>query len=218
VADHARDLDAVLDSLGGEPAVLVGWSMGVQVVVAYALDHPLRVTGLVLVSGAPGDPLAGVLHTGASRLLVPPVARLVEAVPAPLALALRVVTRAPRVVTQALRGTGVLADSVDLDVFADLAHDFARLDWRVYAQTVRAMARHDAWARLGELHLPSLVAGGTDDLFLPTATVEAIAQAIPDAELFIQPGGTHYLPVEYPAELAHRVERFLTERVPSSPR
>jgi pimeloyl-ACP methyl ester carboxylesterase len=215
VADHADDLDAVLESAGGGPAVLMGWSMGVQVAVAYALDRPDAVAALVLVSGAPGDPLAGVLHTGASRVLVPPVARLVEAVPGPFGLALRGVTGAPRTAARALRCAGVLADPVDLDVFAELAHDFARLDWRVYARTVLAMARHDAWSRLDELRMPTLVAGGTTDLFLPTATVEAMAAAIPDAELFVQPGGSHYLPVEYPTELADRVERFLVERVPS---
>ncbi len=214
VADHARDLGAVLESLGGGPAVLVGWSMGVQIAVAYALDHPGDVTGLVLVSGAPGDPLAGVLHSGAGRVLVPPVAQVVEAVPAPFGAALRALTSSPRTAARALRCIGVLADPVDLEVFADLAHDFARLDWHVYARTVRAMARHDAWARLGELEVPTLVAGGTADLFLPTATVEAMARAIPGAELYIQQGATHYLPVEYPTELAQRVERFLAARVP----
>jgi pimeloyl-ACP methyl ester carboxylesterase len=216
VSDHSHDLGAVLRSLGGGPAVLVGWSLGVQVVVAHTLDHPADVDGLVLVCGAPGDPLAGVLHTGASRVIVPPVARAVEAVPGPFGLGMRLLTSAPGAAARALRRTGVVADSVDVGVFTDLAHDFARLDWRIYARTVRAMARHDDWARLGDLRTPCLVVGGTADLFLPTATVEAIARAIPDAELFVQPGATHYLPVEYPTELAARVERFLTTRVPSS--
>jgi pimeloyl-ACP methyl ester carboxylesterase len=128
---------------------------------------------------------------------------------------MRALTIAPRPAAEALRAAGVLAPGVDLAVFTDLAHEFARLDWRVYMHTIRAMARHDAWPRLGELQVPSLVVGGTTDLFLPAATVEAIARSIPGAELWVQPGGSHYLPVEFPDELAARVDRFLSERTPS---
>jgi pimeloyl-ACP methyl ester carboxylesterase len=213
VEDHARDLGAVLDSVGGGPAVLVGWSMGVQVAVEFALAHGADVAGLVLVSGAPGDPLAGVLATNASRSLVPPLTLAVEAAALPFGLAMRALTIAPRPAAKALRAAGVLAPSADLDVFIDLAHEFARLDWRVYMRTMRAMARHDAWPRLGELQVPSLVIGGTADLFLPVASVEATARAIPGAELWVRPGASHYLPVEFPDELAARVDRFLTDRV-----
>ena len=109
----------------------------------------------------------------------------------------------------------MLAPSADLDAFTDLAPEFARLDWRVYMRTIRAMGRHDARPRLGELGVPTLVVGGTSDLFLPEASVEAIAGAVPEAELYVLPGGTHYLPVEFPGELADRVDRFLADRIPA---
>lgn len=214
VEDHAGDLAAVLDRLGGGPAVLVGWSMGVQVVVTHALQRPGDVRALVLVAGAPGDPLAGVLHTTASRRLVPPLTRAVEAAAVPFGLLMRTVTAAPRPVAKALRAVGVLAERADLDVFGDLAHDFGRLDWGTYMRSIRAMGRHDAWDRLAELRTPTLVVGGTADLFLPVATLEAMAEAIPGAELCVLPGGTHYLPVELPAELAARVDAFLARLPP----
>ena len=215
VEDHARDLAAVLDLLGGGPPVVIGWSMGVQVAVAHALAHPDDVGGLVLVAGAPGDPLAGVLHTSASRWLVPPITRVIEAGAGPFGCAMRAATIAPHRAATALRTLGVLAPTADLDVFGDLAHDFARLDWRTYMRTIRAMGRHDDWDRLGELRVPVLVVGGTADLFLPAVTLEAIADAIPGAELSAFVGATHYLPVEVPEQLAARVERFLAERVPA---
>lgn len=216
VEDHAGDLAAVLGWLGGGPAVLVGWSMGVQVVVAHALEHPEDVGALVLVAGAPGDPLAGVFHTTASRRLVPPLTRAVEAGALPFGALMRAVTAAPGPATWALRALGVLGDRVDVDVFGDLAHDFGRLDWRAYMRTIRAMGRHDAWERLGSLRVPTLVVGGTADLFLPVTTLEALAAAIPGAELCLLPGGTHYLPVEQPAEMASAVDDFLARRVPST--
>jgi pimeloyl-ACP methyl ester carboxylesterase len=75
------------------------------------------------------------------------------------------------------------------------------------------MARHDAWPRLGELTVPTLVVGGTRDLFLPVATVRATSEAIPDAELLLIEGATHYLPLEFPGVLDERVRRFEAERL-----
>ncbi len=215
ISDHARDLEAVLAWAGGGPAVLTGWSMGVQVVVEHALAHPEEVRALVLVAGSPGDPLATVLHTRASRCVVPPLTRLVELGAAPFGAGLRAAT-APSWAPAALQRLGILAPTADLEVFGALAHDFARLDWRLYMRTIRAMARHDAWPRLGELAVPTLVVGGTRDLFLPARTVEAMAVAIPEAELWLVEGGTHYLPVEFPAALDARIDRFVAERVASS--
>lgn len=212
IPDQSGDLAAVLDALGAGPTTVIGWSMGVQVAVQFALDQPGRVTGLVLVSGAPGDPLAGVLAgvlpASAGRHVVPPLTHLVEAGALPFGLALRALVATGQA-PQALRALGVVAPSCDLRVFGRLAHDFARLDWRVYMRTLRALAAHDAWPALGGLRVRTLVVGGTRDAFLPLRTIEATAAAIPDAELVLVPGATHYLPVEFPVELDAAIRRFL---------
>jgi pimeloyl-ACP methyl ester carboxylesterase len=48
----AADLEAVLDEMGVEDAVLAGASMGAHTLVRFALDHPERVRSLVLVTPA----------------------------------------------------------------------------------------------------------------------------------------------------------------------
>lgn len=212
LTDHSRDLAAVLDWLGGEPVVVIGWSMGVQLGVQFALDQPDRVTGLVLVSGSPGDPLAGVVHATFGHHVVPPLTHLIELGAHPFGLALQGLVATGQAPT-ALRALGVVAPSCDLRVFGGLAHDFARLDWRVYMRTMRALAAHDAWPRLGDLRLPTLVVGGTRDAFLPRRTIEATAAAIAGAQLVLMPGATHYLPVEFPVELDTEIRRFLAQRV-----
>ena len=49
---HSDDLIAVLDAQGIDRTVLVGVSMGGAIVVNTALNHPDRVSGLVLISPA----------------------------------------------------------------------------------------------------------------------------------------------------------------------
>jgi pimeloyl-ACP methyl ester carboxylesterase len=51
LASHARDLLAVLDRFELERAVLVGHSLGAYVIARFAVDHPERVSALVLVDG-----------------------------------------------------------------------------------------------------------------------------------------------------------------------
>lgn len=211
VEDHAADLLEVLRWTGAEPAVVIGWSMGVQVAVEAALAEPHRVAGLVLVAGAPGDPLSGVLGFPPSRLLVPPVTRVVEAGAGPFGAAVRLLA-ASRGAPQVLRRLGVVAPTCDLDTFHAMAQEFARLDWRLYMRTVRAMGRHDARPRLHELTVPTLVVGGTRDLFLPVPTLRATAAAIAGAELLVIDGATHYVPLEFPEVLDRRIRRFEAER------
>jgi pimeloyl-ACP methyl ester carboxylesterase len=49
--NHARDVAAILDHVGVDTATIVGHSMGGFVTAAFALAHPERVAGLVLVDG-----------------------------------------------------------------------------------------------------------------------------------------------------------------------
>lgn len=215
IHDHAADLLAVLGATADQPAVVVAWSMGVQVAIEAALAEPDRVAGLVLVAGAPGDPLAGVLDAPVSRVLIPPTTRAVEACAAPFGMAVRLLAGArggPRL----LRRFGVLAPTCDLETFHAMAGEFARLDWRLYMRTIRAMGRHDATDRLGDVAVPTLVVGGTRDLFLPVAVLRATAEAIPGAELLVVEGASHYLPLEFPRLLADRIRRFEAERIGSA--
>lgn len=212
VEDHCGDLGSVLSRFGGPEVVVVGWSMGVQVAVEYALAAPDAVAGLVLVCGAPGDPFADVLHTRFGRGLAEGLGRAMEGAPGPFGALIRAAVDglpAPDL----LRSAGIVAPSCDLEVFRALAGEFSRLDWRVYGRTLRAMGRHDAWARLGGITAPALAIGGTRDLFTPDRVARRMAEAIPGGEVMIISGATHYAPVEFPAEINARVDRFLAERV-----
>jgi pimeloyl-ACP methyl ester carboxylesterase/DNA-binding CsgD family transcriptional regulator len=49
---HLRDLDAVVDAVGEEPVSLLGYYHSVPTAIAFAADHPRRVTRVVLFGGA----------------------------------------------------------------------------------------------------------------------------------------------------------------------
>ena len=54
-----------------------------------------------------------------------------------------------------------------------------------------------------------LVIAGARDSFTPAAVSEAMAEAIPGAELEVIPGSTHLAPLEHHAEIAATIGAFL---------
>jgi pimeloyl-ACP methyl ester carboxylesterase len=62
---------------------------------------------------------------------------------------------------------------------------------RAFAEQVRACREHDAFARLGELDVPTLVTLGDRDVFIrPDLSLETAAQ-IPDADVRVFSGSGH---------------------------
>ena len=155
------------------------------------------------------------LHTPLSKVVVPPATRVVEAGAPLFGAALRLLA-ASQSGPGLLRRLGVVAPTCDLETFHALAGEFARLDWRLYMRTVRAMAEHDARPRLGELVAPTLVVGGTRDLFLPERELRATSAAIADSELLVIDGATHYLPLEFPDVLDRLIRAFEAKHSGSS--
>ncbi len=212
VKAHAADADAVRRALGDPPVVLVGHSFGTQVALeAYRL-RPQGVVGLVLLCGSFGrvthtfkgsDMLAGVLpdllafvgrHRHIGRALwahVPP------------SLALTVA-----------RFTGDVDPSrVRPEDVAPYFQHVVHMDFELFLRMLRAAGEHSADDLLPQVSVPTLVVAGELDSFTPPAVSRAMAEAIPGAELALEPGGSHLLPLEKHDEIERIVTRFLRARV-----
>ena len=207
--DHVRDARAVMEEYGVEDAVVVGWSMGVQVALEMFRQHPDRVAAMVLTNGTNGKPLdqlfgprgAGIIHKGlrvagkVSPWLQPALAPLAGT---PLAVRL-------------MKASRLVSETLDEDVFHQLAGEFAKLDFHDYMEIFVELSRHDGRAILPTIDVPSLIfVGGKDFLTPPWMGVE-MSRKIPDAELTVVPGASHYTCVEYPDLFNFRLERFRNE-------
>jgi pimeloyl-ACP methyl ester carboxylesterase len=73
------------------------------------------------------------------------------------------------------------------------------------------MEEQDATELLEHVTVPVLVLAGDRDVLVPLRVARKMARRIPEAELTVLPGATHYAPIEYPELISLRVEKFLRD-------
>ncbi|MDJ0865853.1 MAG: alpha/beta hydrolase [Myxococcota bacterium] len=214
---NAHDLLAVLDDCEIDRAVLLGHSMGCQVLLETWRIAPDRIAGLIPICGAYGRPIDTAFGM---PLLVGP---LFSALSAAVAAAPRLVEGALRPLLRsqlpyAIARLGMI--NPQLAEFADMRPYFEHLsemDLRVFFLMAGEMQQHDAGPWLHEVDAPTLVVAGESDLFTPLSLSLAMRDRIPGAELLVLPKGSHAGLIEHPELLNLRVEKFLRERVALAP-
>lgn len=207
---HAEDGLAILDRENIEGAIVLGWSMGVQVALEMQRLAPSRIRGLVLINGVAGRPFDTIGNSPTLGRLTPHALKAAKTVPGLIREAtVRAVAipDAPRW----LQRLGLASKTIDLEVFQVLAASFGDLDMEVYVETLRQLGEHDAHDVLKSIASPLLLIAGARDLMTPRSSFERIAREVPQAELLVIPGGTHYVAVEYPEVLNLRLERFFRQ-------
>lgn len=207
VGVQAEDLEDLLDAAGVSSAVVVGWSMGVQVALELALRAPARVSELVLINGAHGRPMANLRVPHASRFLP----FLVERARSHHHLGSRLVARAARfrLGADVARHLGLVSPRLGSDEILALASEFQALDFDVYLRTLAALEHHDPSPALGRVTARSLViAGGRDPLF-SLDVGRRLSERLRRAELYVVPNATHYAPLEFPDLVNARIDAFL---------
>jgi len=216
IEQSARDLFRVMEAAGAtEPVVLLGHSMGCQVILEAAKQQPEMVAGLVPMFGTFGRPLDTFMDSPMARPafdILYKVARrggksgsrlLLPLYDNPLAVAVG-------------GWTGLVdkhyAGKVDIDRYMD---HLVQMDPRVFLRMVSLMADHDLGPFLPELQQPVLIIAGERDLFTPLHRSHTMHERIPSAELLVLADASHAAIVEHPETINRRIERFYRERLPS---
>jgi len=201
-ASNAAELRGLLDALGMERAVLVGWSYGGAVVQTAAARHPERASHLVLVGSlgptfAPaeeGDALGSLLRSP----LAEPVLAWVRSVP-PLSQATTRAALAESFARERAIPPGWLETTRALLALPGTLHTL-----------VQETRRSDPAAlQPARLQVPALVVHGAEDYAVPYSVGEDLHRRLPDSRFVPVLQGSHMLPVTHPAELAEAVHELV---------
>ncbi|GAA3391166.1 alpha/beta fold hydrolase [Cryptosporangium minutisporangium] len=185
------DVLALVEHLGGGPALLVGNSMGAAAATWAAAEEPDAVAGLVLLGAFVRDPkINPVLSVLMKVLLVKPWG--------------------PAAWKAYYKSLYPGNPPADLDQhLASIAASMRRGGhWRSFVRTTRT-SHAPVEARLTEVHTPTLVLMGEKDRDWADAAAEGrfVADAL-GGELIVVPNAGHYPMAEYPDQVAPAVQAF----------
>jgi 3-oxoadipate enol-lactonase len=211
VADHARDLIALISHLGAEKPVIMGFSLGVQIMFESYRQFGNNLGGLVAVTGPYRNPLSTFYGLPLHDRVIEGAIRAARAIQDPLGQIWPHIFR-NRLIYPISRLTGATRSKrEDMDGFykhAECMHVPLFIDFAA------AATRHSAEDVLPTISIPTLVIGGEKDTFTPVSLSEHMARTIPDAEYLFVKGGTHTALVEEPELINTTIERFLRDNLP----
>lgn len=209
VEECAEDLLVVLDHAGvTQPVVLLGHSMGVQVIFEFYHRHPERVRALVPVTGSYGKAIDHVHDTSLIKRLFPMIRYFAGHFNPILKSFWEKLVKSEFAYWYAC-SFEITEGLIKKEDFFPYLEDLSRMDPEIFFRTLAGASRHTAEAYLPEIKVPTLIVGGEADQFTPYWISKRMHAMIPNSELLTLPMGSHTGPLELPELTNLRIEKFL---------
>jgi len=187
----ASQTSALISALRLHRPAVLGWSMGGMIAQDLAIRHPAQVSRLILAATAAGTGKAVPLQHNAAAAAPNPATILSLLFPKDQAAAARAYRKA---ILQYPGFYGVSAAT-------EHSQNLAVQQW---------LAGHDtAGPLVGNLRVPTLVAGGTLDQFIATANDRQLASSVPGARLLMYRDAGHDFLFQDAARFVRTVETFI---------
>jgi pimeloyl-ACP methyl ester carboxylesterase len=187
--DFAGDVAQFMDVLEISSAVIVGHSMGSSIGQRFALDHPERTLGLVLVgaftSWTDSPSVMEFWETAVSTLEDP-----VD----------------PHLVREFQEST--LSQPVPPGFIEMVVQESLKVPARVWRAVFKAFLEHDASRELNRIEAPTLIVWGDQDPLSPRAAQHELLRAIAGSDLVVYEGAGHALHWEEAARFAADLVAF----------
>ena len=184
-ADYAADVAAFMDAVGLEAAVIVGHSGGSYAAQQFALDHPERALGIVLIGAFRS------FHDNSGVLdLAQAVREFTDPVDPDFVRAFQ---------------ESCVAQPVPDGYIDSIVAESLKLPARVWKAYLQAYLENPVPTESGTITTPTLILWGDQDAFSPRSDQDALVAAIPRARLSVYKGTGHCPHWEQPQRAAAEI-------------
>lgn len=188
--DFGSDLAAFMDALDIESAIIVGHSMSTSIIQRFALEHPDRVTGLVMIGAFKNwadNPVAVDLWESGMSQLDDPVD--------------------PEFVREFQESTFALP--IPEPFLNTIIEESSKVPAHVWRTTFKSFLEAEIASELHRISAPTLIAWGDQDVICARADQEWLAATIPGARLLTYEGVGHTPHWEIPERFAGDLVGFV---------
>ena len=209
---HAEDLRCVLDALELDQVMLIGHSMGCQVVFEFQRRHPARVLAMIPMLGSAGKTLETFYDFKHSPAIFRALSAWLDGQGDRIHFVVRPLLESPLAWVLARKLSLVDPCYCKEEDLRPYIRHLATLDLRVFLHAVLACQEHDAWSALPQIRVPVLVVAAERDTFTPMWLSRKMVGLIRGADFLVLAEGSHAALIEQPETIVHRIDRFLAER------
>lgn len=188
----AADLLDFMDKLNLEKAVVAGGSSGGITARRFAIDHPERTLGLVLL----GSPLSLRDKPGVLELWNSTISKLTDPID-------------PNFVREFAEST--FSQAIPQEFMDKIIKENLKVPAHVWKSTLKGLLEDDTSSHLYKIKCPTLLIWGDKDTIVARSEQEAITNAIANSQLIIYLGAGHALYCEEPARIASDISAFITK-------
>lgn len=190
VQDYVADLVAFMDAVSIDRAIIAGHSGGSYTAQRFAIDHPERAAGLVLIGSFRAfrdNPGILELHEAVSQLTDPVDPEFVREFQ-----------------------EGCVAQPVPTEFIDRIVDGSIQVPARVWKEYLDGLLDADVPTESGTIDAPTLILWGDHDEFCPASDQEALLQAIPRSRLETYTDTGHCPHWEQPERAAAEIEGFVS--------
>lgn len=211
IASYAENCLLLLEGVGVDRAVFVGYGVGVQVILELCRRHPGTVKALIGMCGVEEGRLSRFVPFRKAQLAARSVERFLVPLGAPFWTALsRLWLASMPLRGQALR-RGESLDSGSVRGTA-LLDQVARTDPRIGLRFLASTLFYSPGSPMPRKGVPFLILGGVEDRIVPSGRYLEMVKRIPGSRLVLLEGCSHQAMIQAPEKVHTLVEEFLAEQ------